>query len=102
MSINTRVRATSETVMDDVKVQHQRYRTRLVHEVTREIDVPTSLTPVPSYLFRFYFVGCVKEVTLNLLQPQTERGDSASTGTVAPTHETKKVCQRPVDQTSSL
>ena len=48
--------------MVDVEVQYQRHRTRLVREVTHEIDVPTSLTPVPNHLFRFYFVGCAKEV----------------------------------------
>ena len=63
MSIKTRVRGTSESVMDDVEVQQQRHGTRLVREVTREFDVPTSLTPAPNHLLCFYFVGCVKEVS---------------------------------------
>ena len=49
--------------MDDTEVQHLRHRTRLVLEVTREIDVLTSLTPTPNHLLRFYFVGCAKEVS---------------------------------------
>ena len=49
--------------MVDVEVHHQRHRTRLVHEVTRELDVPTSLTPAPNHLLHFYFVGCAKEVS---------------------------------------
>ncbi len=39
VSMNTRVRATSESVMGDAEVQHQRHRARLVREVTRELDV---------------------------------------------------------------
>ena len=50
--------------MGDAEVQHQRHRARLVHEVTRELDVPTSLTPAPNHLLRFYFVVCAKEVNL--------------------------------------
>ena len=48
--------------MGDAEVQHQRHRTRRVHEVTSQLDVPTSLTPAPSHLLR-YFVGCAKEVS---------------------------------------
>ena len=63
VSIKTRVRATSESVVGDAEVHHQTHRTRRVHEVTNQLDVPTSLTPVPSHLLCFYFVGCAKEVT---------------------------------------
>ena len=62
MVVNTRVRGTSPTVMCDVEVQHQGYRTRLTLEVTTQLDVPTSLTPAPSHMLCFYFEGCVKEV----------------------------------------
>ncbi len=41
----------------------RRHRTRLVHEATRELDVPTSLTPDPNHPLSFYFVGCAKEVS---------------------------------------
>ena len=77
MSINTRVRAVSESDVGDVEIHHQRHRTRLILEVTSPLDVPTSLTPVPNHLFRFYFVGCVKEVSnlinspvVSLLEPE--------------------------------
>ena len=49
--------------MVDTEVQHQRHRVHLIHEVTRELYVPTSLTPAPNHLLRFYFVGCAKEVS---------------------------------------
>ena len=52
--------------MDDEKIQHQRHRTRRIREVTRQLDVLTSLTPDPIHLLRFYFVGGVKEV-INLI-----------------------------------
>jgi hypothetical protein len=35
-------------------------RTRRVREVTSQLNVPTSLTPFPSHLLRFHFVGCAK------------------------------------------
>ena len=63
MVVNTRVRATPESVVGDEEIQHQRNRTRRIHEVTRQLDVFTSLTPAPSHLLRFYFVGSVKEVS---------------------------------------
>ena len=69
VSINTRVRATSESVMGDAEVQHQRHRARLVREVTRELDVPTSLTPAPNHPLRLSPVGCPKEVRQLLNRP---------------------------------
>ncbi len=69
MSINTRVRATSKSVMGDTEVQHQRHRACLVREVTRELDVPTSLTPSPNHPFRFYLVGCPEEVCQLINRP---------------------------------
>ena len=49
--------------MGVAEVRHQRHRARRVREVTRELDVPTSLTPAPNHLLHFYFVGCAKEVS---------------------------------------
>ncbi len=83
MSINTRVRATSESVMGDAEVQHQRNRTRLVREVTRELDVPTSLTPALNHLLRFYFVGCEKEVSNLINRPVLSFFGSRVSGTGA-------------------
>ncbi len=48
--------------MGDAEVQHQRHRTRLIHEVGRNLDVPTSLTPAPNHPLRLSPVGCPKEV----------------------------------------
>ena len=48
--------------MCEEEVHHQRHRTRHVREVTSQVDVPTTLTPAPDHLLRFYFVGCAKEV----------------------------------------
>ncbi len=115
--------------MGDAEVQHQRHRTRRVREVTRELDVPTSLTPAPNHLLRFYFVGCAKEVNLinrpvvNLFGSRvrgtgtnmiTERFDDklfATTNRERKVHQCrycctntrdKEGCQRQEDQVSSL
>jgi len=114
--------------MGDTEVKHQRHRTRRIREVTGQLDVPTSLTTAASHLLRFHFVCCAKKVSklinspvvrllgtrvgstsaercqgVNLkLQPQDERGKSARAGISAPIQEAKKVCQRLVDQASSL
>ena len=69
MSINTRVRTTSESVVGDVEIHHQRDRTHRIREVTSQLNVPTSLTPDPRHLLRFYFVGCAKEVRNLINQP---------------------------------
>jgi hypothetical protein len=58
-------------------------------------DVPTSLTPVPSHLLRFHFVGCAKEVS-NLINrpvvsPLGTRVGGTSHGRVGP----------PVDQSET-
>jgi hypothetical protein len=34
-----------------------------MRELASQLDVPTSLTPTPSHLLRFHFVGCAKEVS---------------------------------------
>ena len=49
--------------MCDEEVQDQRHQTRLIREVTRQLNVPSSLTPALIHLLRFYLVGCVKEVS---------------------------------------
>jgi hypothetical protein len=43
--VKTRVRATSETVVGDTEVQHQRKRARLVRKVCFQLDIPTMSTP---------------------------------------------------------
>ena len=55
----------SESVVGDEEIQHQRYRIHRIREVTRQlrVNVPTSPTPDPNHLLRFYCVGCAKEVS---------------------------------------
>ena len=55
--------------MCDEEVQDQRDRTRRIREVTNQLNVPTSLTPVPTHLLRFYFVGSSKEVSTLINHP---------------------------------
>jgi hypothetical protein len=81
VSINTRVSDTSESVMGDEEVQHQRHRSRLIHEVTRDFDVPTSLTPVPNHPFRFNFVGCAEKVSKLINRPVVSLFVSRVSGT---------------------
>jgi hypothetical protein len=82
VSIKTRVRDTSETFMGDMEVQGQRHRTRLIHEVVSQLDVPTSLTPDPSHLFRFQFVGCWKEVSNLINHPVVSLLGTRVVGTI--------------------
>ena len=55
--------------MCETLVQYQRHRTRHIHEITSQFDVPTSLTPALSHLLRLHFVGCVKEVSSSINRP---------------------------------
>ncbi len=45
MTVKTRVSTTSETVVVDVEVHHQRYRTRLVRKVGHQLKIPTMSIP---------------------------------------------------------
>jgi hypothetical protein len=64
VSIKTRVRSTVESLVGDTEVLDHRHRTHRIYEVTGQLDVPTSLTSVPSHLLCFHFVCCcVKEVS---------------------------------------
>ncbi len=83
MAVNTRVRATRESVVGDAEIHHQRHRTRHIHEVTNQLDVPTSFTPVPIHLLFFYFVGCSKEVSKLINHPVVSLFDTRVGGTGA-------------------
>ncbi len=50
MSIKTRVRVTTETVVDDTDIQQQRYRDRRVRKVTHQINIPEMSTPAFSHV----------------------------------------------------
>jgi hypothetical protein len=69
--------------MGDAEVQYQRHRARLVREATRELDVPTSLTPTPNHPLCFNFVGCAKEVSNLINYPVVSLFDSRVSGTGA-------------------
>ncbi len=69
--------------MCDAEVQHQRHRTRHIHEITSQFDIPTSLTPGLSNLFRFHFVGCVNEVSNLTNRPVVSRLGTRVGGTRA-------------------
>jgi hypothetical protein len=69
VSINTRVRATSKSFVGGAEIQQERHRTRCILEVTSQLDVPTSLTPAPSHLLCFHFVGCAKDVSDSINRP---------------------------------
>jgi hypothetical protein len=118
VSIKIKVRATSETVVGDAEIQHQRYRTRRVRKVGSQLNIPKMPTPALSYVSRFHCMCCEEEVsnlvncpvvcllgtrmsgtstevvtqrvTWNFLQPQTASGFSAMTGIWAPMVMAKK------------
>ena len=54
-----------------------------VREVPNQLDVPTSLTPAPSHLLRFHFVGCAKEVSNLINHPVVSLLDTRVRGTSA-------------------
>jgi hypothetical protein len=62
MSVKTRVRGTSETVVVDTKIQDQGHRTHHVHKVNSQLNIPTIPTPVFSYVTCFDRMCCVEEV----------------------------------------
>ena len=55
--------------MCDVEVQYQGQRTHHIRKVTNQLNVPTSLTPVPNHLLCFYLMGCAKEVRKLINRP---------------------------------
>jgi hypothetical protein len=52
VTVKTRVRDTSETVVVDTEVQYQRHWTLRVHKVGRQVYIPTMSTPTFSNVFR--------------------------------------------------
>jgi hypothetical protein len=49
--------------MGDTEIQHQRHRTRLIHKVFHELDVPTILTPTFNELLCFNLIRCEEKVS---------------------------------------
>jgi hypothetical protein len=54
VSIQIKVRTTSETVVGDEEIQHQSHRDHRVVKVDRQFNIPTMSTPAFSYVFRFH------------------------------------------------
>ncbi len=63
MSVKTRVRATSETIVGDAEIQHQRQRVHHVRKVDRQFNIPTISTPAFSYVLCLDFMCCVEKVS---------------------------------------
>ena len=72
---------TPDSFVGDAKVQHQ--RDRRIREVVIQLDVPILLTPVPSHLSRFCFLGCTKEVSNLVNRPIVNLLDTRVDGTCA-------------------
>jgi hypothetical protein len=81
VSIKIRVRPTSETLVGDVEVQHQRYRVRRVREVVSQLDAPTLLIPASNHLLRFHFVCCAEKISELIIQPVVSLLDTRVGGT---------------------
>ncbi len=89
MPVKTRVSATSETVVGDVEIQHQRHRARRVRKVGRQLNIPTMPTPAVSYVSHCHGMCRAEEVS-NLVNhpvvyplPETQ-GQSSPSGVQSP------------------
>jgi hypothetical protein len=67
VSVKVRVRTTSETVVDDVEIQHHRHRTHRVHKIDRQINIPTMSTPAFSYVLLCLDLMCCPEKVSQLI-----------------------------------
>jgi hypothetical protein len=69
VSVKTRVRATSETVVGDAEVQHQRHQARRVRKVGSQLNMPTMSTPAFSNVLRLGFMCGTEKVSQLLNHP---------------------------------
>jgi len=83
MVIESRVRATSPTVMCDTEVHHQRHRVCRVRQLGIQMYVPTILNPGFTHLLRFRFDRCAKKVSKLLDRPVMFLFDTRVGGTGA-------------------
>ncbi len=70
MSIQIKVRSTFKTVTGDTEIEHQRHRTRHIHQVSRQLNIPTIPTPAFSQVLCFHCMCCVEKVN-KLINHQT-------------------------------
>jgi hypothetical protein len=66
VSIKIKVRDTSETVVDDVQIHHQRHRTRRVRKVDSQVNIPKMSTRDCIYVSRFHYMCCTEEVRVKV------------------------------------
>ena len=71
VSIKIKVRATSETVVGDAEIQHQRHRARRVRKVGHQLNIPTMSTPAFSNVVRLGFMRCTEKVTASYSTAQS-------------------------------
>ena len=81
MSVKTRVRAASETVVGDAEIQHQRHRARRVRKVGRQLNIPTMSTPAFSNVFRLGVICGTEKVSQLLNRPVMNLFDTRMNGT---------------------
>ena len=67
--------------MNDTEIQHQRHRARRIRKVSRELDVPTMLTPTFDDLLCFYFMCCAEKVSNLINRPVVCRLGTRGGGT---------------------
>jgi hypothetical protein len=81
MPIKIMVRPTSETVVVDVEIQHQRHRVRCVRKIDNQLNVPTIPTPAFSHLYCLEFACCSKKVSELVNHPVVVLFGSRMSGT---------------------
>jgi hypothetical protein len=91
-----RVIVVVSAIFTDTEIQHQRHRTRLIRKVSRELDVPTMMTPTLNDLLCFYSMCGAEKVSDLINNPVVYLFGTESMEVE------KNVWQRLVDQVSSL
>ncbi len=81
LTVKTRVRTTSETVVGDVEVHHQRYRSRRNRKVCFQLDIPTMSTPTFSNVLSLGVMCGVEKVNQLLNHPVMSLFDTRRSGT---------------------
>ncbi len=81
MTVKTRVRGTSETVVGDAEVEHQSHRDRRVHKECFQLDIPTMSTPAFSNVLRLGARCGAEKVSQLFNRPVMSLFDSRMSGT---------------------
>jgi hypothetical protein len=67
--------------MGDTEIHHQRHRACRIHKVSRQVDVPTMMTPTFNDLLCFYFMCCTEKVSSLIDRPVVCLFDTRVAGT---------------------